>query len=113
MPDYTNRKENFFATNTGRYIIIGICCLIIWGITYTLWVNAPDVSGVVILICAFFGWRALNRIQPAMFIWLPWGGWVVYIVVKLILSAIIGLFVAPFVLGNMIGNVIHGMVSSR
>lgn len=50
------------------------------------------------LIFAFFGWRALNKIQPAMFVWMPLIGWVIYFYVKFILSAIVGVFVTPVVI---------------
>lgn len=98
--------KNFFKTTSGRYVIIAIIAALLWGVALTLWLSGSDAAAVVILICAFFGWKALNRIQPKMFLWMSWVGWLIYFLVKFILAALVGLFVAPFVIGNYIGNVI-------
>lgn len=41
------------------------------------------------------GWRFLNKITPAMFIWMPLVGWLIYFSVKLVLSYFIGLIALP------------------
>lgn len=47
-------------------------------------------------ICS--GWRALTKIQPSMFLFLPLIGWVIYFFVKFILSIFVGLFMFPVTL---------------
>ncbi len=41
------------------------------------------------------GWKALNRITPNVFLFLPIIGWVVYFVIKISLSSFIGVFLLP------------------
>ena len=41
------------------------------------------------------GWKTLTRITPAMFLFLPIIGWVIYFIVKLCLSVCIGLVMLP------------------
>lgn len=42
-----------------------------------------------------YGWSVLNKIQPSMFLWLTWVGWLVYFFIKLILAYVIGLVALP------------------
>ena len=57
------------------------------------------------LFVVFFGWRALNRIQPSMFLWMNFTGWMIYFVVKVILAIAVGLFVAPYQIAKAISNI--------
>ena len=100
--------RNFFASNAGYYVLSFVIAIIIWGIAVALWTSQGELALIVILACAIFGWQALNRIQPAMFIWMSWTGWIIYFCVKFILSAMIGLFVAPFKIGKLIAGAISG-----
>lgn len=100
--------RSFFASDVGYYVLSFAITIIIWGIAVALWTSQGELALIVILACAIFGWQALNRIQPAMFIWMPWIGWIIYIFVKFILSAMIGLFVAPFKIGKLIAGAISG-----
>ena len=100
--------RSFLASDIGYYVLSFIIAIIIWGIAVALWTSQGELALIVILACAIFGWQALNRIQPAMFIWMSWTGWIIYFCVKFILSAIIGLFVAPFKLGKLIAGAISG-----
>lgn len=43
-----------------------------------------------------WGWAALNRITPRIFLFLPIVGWVIYFFIKVALSVAIGVFVFPF-----------------
>lgn len=43
-----------------------------------------------------WGWSALNKITPNIFLFMSWAGWLIYFMVKIILSMIIGMFVTPF-----------------
>ncbi len=100
--------RDFLASGAGYVVLSIIIAAIIWGITVALWTSEGEAALVVILICAVFGWQALNSIQPAMFIWMSWTGWIIYFCVKFILSAMIGLFVAPFKIGKWIAGAISG-----
>lgn len=97
---------SFLRTEVGYYVMSLLIAIILWGVTIALWISQGEMAVIVMLICAVFGWKALNSIQPAMFIWMSWTGWIVYFCVKFVLSAIIGLFVAPFKIGKWISAVI-------
>lgn len=99
--------RGFLASAAGYYVMSIVIALVIWGVTVALWTSEGEAALIVILACSFFGWKALNNIQPAMFIWMSWLGWIIYFCVKFILSAIIGLFVAPFKIGKWIACAIH------
>ncbi|MGG7619550.1 hypothetical protein [Bacillus coreaensis] len=43
-----------------------------------------------------WGWSALNKITPNIFLFMPLIGWVIYFGIKLVLSLLIGMFVTPF-----------------
>ena len=95
---------NFFRGPGGRILITAISALIIWGLMVVF--ISSDNSPLVLIVagvCAFFGWRALNRIQPTMFVWMSWAGWVAYFLIKFFLSVAIGFVIAPFILGKKLG----------
>lgn len=100
--------RGFLASVAGYYVLSLAIAIIIWGIAVALWTSQGELALIVILACAIFGWQALNRIQPAMFIWMSWTGWIIYFCIKFILSAMIGLFVAPFKIGKAIAGIISG-----
>ena len=103
-----NNQQNFFKGSGGRILITAISALVIWGLMVVFIYS--DIYPIVLIIagvCAFFGWRALSRIQPTMFVWMSWVGWLVYFAVKFFLSVAIGFFIAPFVIGKKIGESIH------
>ncbi len=61
-----------------------------------------DISKGVLIFQGFYigaalvaGWKALNRITPNIFLFLPIIGWVVYFVIKISLSSFIGVFLLP------------------
>ncbi len=105
-----NEKRNFFCTTAGYYTLSAILFVVIFGITLLLWNSATEASYVVILICSVFGWITLNKIQPTMFLWMSWIGWLIYFVIKFVLSALIGLFVAPFTIARWIATLINNAV---
>lgn len=43
-----------------------------------------------------FGWSALNKITPQVFLFLPFFGWFIYFIIKFVLSMVIGIFVCPY-----------------
>ena len=64
--------------------------------------KASDTSKGFLIFQGFYigaalvaGWKALNRITPNIFLFLPIIGWVVYFVLKIFLSGVIGVFLLP------------------
>ena len=100
-------KTNFWVTTAGGYVITAICYAVIWGLSLSLASSSQNLGALVGLVCAFFGWRALNRIQPAMFVWMPLVGWIIYFFVKLCLSILLGEFLAPYYIGKKISAYIQ------
>jgi hypothetical protein len=43
-----------------------------------------------------WGWSALNRITPNIFLFMPLIGWLIYFAIKFGISLMIGMFVTPF-----------------
>lgn len=68
---------------------------------------------VVYLIFSIFGWKALNKITPRVFLILPLIGWVIYFLVKFFLSMIIGTFVTPFVIAKWIANLAQKSLAAQ
>ena len=95
-------------------------CMLAWGqkikkdlilksvisvVVFALWLIygiSLMANGFSILIgCLMFagipwGWNALTKITPKMFLFLPLVGWGIYFGIKLLISLFIGLFCAPF-----------------
>lgn len=42
-----------------------------------------------------YGWRALNKITPDIFLFMPLVGWVIYFIIKTVLSLVVGWFAMP------------------
>lgn len=53
-----------------------------------------------------YGWSFLNKITPAMFVWMSWIGWVVYFSVKLIIAYFVGLIALPVKLFQWISEIV-------
>ncbi len=102
-------QQSFFKGTGGRVVITIIFAVIIWGLVLCgAAAEIPEITAVLAIVCAFFGWRVLNAIQPAMFLWMSWVGWLFYFAIKFFLAVVIGLFVAPFSLGKTISDKIRG-----
>lgn len=56
-----------------------------------------------------WGWSALNRITPNIFLFMSWIGWIIYFIIKLTIAMIIGMFVTPF----KIYGIVKGLSDSR
>jgi len=105
---------NFLKSSNGRWVITAICAIVIWGLmALFLVLEIQVISFIIIGVCVIFGWKALNRIQPAMFLWMSWVGWVIYFFVKLTIAAIIGFFIAPFIIGKMVGGKVHEAIQGE
>lgn len=105
-------KKSFWASKSGMYTITVILYIII--LPTILWLSTSSSSDIVTLIIggigAIFGWKALNKIQPDVFLIMPVVGWLIFFLVKLILSFIIGIFVMPFVIAKKISSAISESV---
>lgn len=51
-------------------------------------------------------WSALNKITPAMFLWMSWVGWLIYFAIKLVVSYFIGLVALPIKLFQWISEIV-------
>lgn len=101
-------ENSFFRLLGSRWVITTICAIVIWGlIIFAISVGSQELVAVIGIGCAILGWKALTRIQPSMFLWMSWAGWVVYFFIKFILAIIIGYFITPFYIGKAIGEKIH------
>ncbi len=102
-------QKSFLKGSGGRIVITIIFAVIIWGLVLGgVAAEIPILTAIIAAVCAYFGWRILNAIQPSMFLWMSWVGWLFYFVFKFLLSVVIGLFVAPFSLGKTISDKIRG-----
>lgn len=88
----------------GKSILIGLLTAILYiaVLVVAALISLKTFDAFIYIVFAYFGWKMLNRIQPAMFIWMPLIGWAIYFAVKFILSALIGAFVAPVVIAKKI-----------
>ena len=108
-----NSFLEFLASKTGKIVMTVISMGIIYGLLVSgLNSNSQAVLGTTLAVCTFFGWKALNRITPDIFLWMSITGWLVYFLIKGLLSLLIGAFVAPFQIGKMISNAISNALNS-
>ena len=97
----------FLGSKLGQYCMCGLFAAILWGIAMFVLLNyGAEAPLIVMLVFAIFGWRALNKIQPVMFLWMSWPGWVLYFLIKFILSYIVGIFLGPIQIGNALAKLI-------
>lgn len=80
------------STTVGKAVVYVIIFALMFGIV-VLSLQIPAVGLIVALIGAVMGWRLITFIQPAMFVWMPLMGWVIYFIIKFFISAIIGTFI--------------------
>ena len=93
------RLHAFISSPIGKFLLI----ILLYAAFITLFVsllNAFDNStafcAIFFSVFIYFGWRALNRITPDVFLIMPLGGWFIYILIKGLLSIFVGVFVAPY-----------------
>ncbi len=84
------------------YVVILMLFVFLTGV-----IDAPAVAVAIAVFFAYFGWKALNRITPDMFLFLSFTGWIVYFLIKFFLSIAIGVFVAPFVIAKKISEAVQ------
>ena len=102
--------KGFLCSTLGRICMIILFYIIIFGIfvLVTNLVNNDYVIYILIVLFGIFGWKALNRITPQMFLYMSIFGWILYFLLKFLLSVLIGVFVTPFVISRFISNVVVG-----
>lgn len=101
-PDCANQKIDAVKSEATKKLIIMIVSAVIGVIFCSILDrshNVPFIGELIIgaplglIVCGIpSGWRALDRITPNIFLFLPVVGWVIYYVVKGVLSAFIGIF---------------------
>ena len=115
------KKTNFgeiICTPGGRGLMIFLLYLVIFGILILISNIAmanPSlqfIAFIYIVLFSFFGWKALNRIQPSIFLVLPLIGWLIYFLLKFFLAIVVGMFVTPFVISKKITTAVQNKYSS-
>ncbi|MBR3817309.1 MAG: hypothetical protein IKJ27_11360 [Clostridia bacterium] len=108
MKEKKDLKE-FISTSTGKFVFIGIFYFIF--ITVFAAVSAisfnSDAPYIMFVFCAlfvYFGWKALNRITPRIFLIMPIIGWFFYFTIKFILAYFVGVAIAPYKIAKMIAE---------
>lgn len=97
--------KTFLASSAGRIVLTAVFAVAIYGLVFAVTAAGADVVALIIcIICGYFGWQALSRIQPSMFLWMSIAGWVVYFFIKGVLAVLIGVFIAPFVIGKKLSD---------
>lgn len=106
--------KTFLISPLGKAVLIAALYLIIMLILAPIMSLFEDAPGVIVIFAAafiYFGWQALNVIQPSMFLIMPIGSWITYFIIKGILALIIGVFVTPFIIARKITNAIQENIS--
>lgn len=106
--------KKFLLSPIAKVVIAVVFYAVIITLIYLLLNTSADfvVYGIMIL-CGYFGWKALNKISPSIFLTMPIFGWLIYFFIKGILSILIGVFVAPFVISKMITKAIQRNVANN
>ena len=102
-----NKFLSFLKSSTGRIVLTIVLYVVIFGIEYALLAafnNNSAVFVVIAVVMAYFGWKALNRITPNMFLIMPISSWLWYWLIKGLLSIFVGALVAPYQIAKMITN---------
>ncbi len=102
-----NEVKKFFASTLGRVTVTIVSAIIIWGIML-LSANTDSmvIALIILAVCTYFGWRALNKITPNLFLFMSIGAWLIYFIVKGVLSFLLGFIIAPFQIGKMISDAV-------
>lgn len=94
------------SRNTVVFLTVAICYALLVIALFVL----PDVGGsfgIFSFLFLYWGWKALNRITPSMFVFMPVIGWVVYFVIKGLLALVLGMFIGPYKFGCWLGDRIY------
>ncbi len=103
--------KDFICTPLGKGTMIAVFYVIIFALFLFATIFGRDSGTPIMMIIplcfGFFGWKALNKIQPNIFLIMPIVGWIIYFIVKGTLSVLIGMFVAPFTISKKISESIQ------
>lgn len=104
-----NKFCAFLCSGLGKLCTMLVLYVIIFSLLLGIvWLDLPSfLLFVYVALYVFFGWKALNKITPDIFLIMPIGGWIIYYVIKFILSVIVGVFVAPYVIAEKISSAIQ------
>lgn len=100
--------RKFLGSAAGIIVMTVVFTAIFFGIIIALSNVSEGLGAIVILVCAVNGWRILDRIQPEMFLWMSWVGWLIYFLVKLMIAVVIGVFATAYYLGKAVSGLICG-----
>lgn len=104
----------FLASGIGKMVMTLVGAVIIYGVLFTaIGSNSTPLMGIAFLVCAIFGWKALNRITPDIFLFMSFTGWIIYFGIKGLLSIFIGAFVAPFQIAKMISIAVNNSLNQQ
>ncbi len=105
MENKGNRFKNFLVSPLGKVVLVFILYFVVMGGLLGIITLLQDASFIIVIFAilfSYFGWQALSKITPRVFLIMPVGGWIVYFVVKGALSFFLGVFVAPYVIAKKI-----------
>lgn len=95
--DDCNNKRR--ANERLSYIKPLIVCLILYFVGYNLELKGLDKTfGAYMLMCAYAGWKFINRFFPSVFLWFSLRAIFIYFIFKLVVSMFIGFFATPLYL---------------
>ncbi len=116
MNEQTNNSvgvKSFFASSFGKLTVMVISGLIIYGLIVVGLAASTPIFFITMFGCGYFGWKALNRITPSIFLIMPLMGWFIYFFIKGMLSVVIGAFIAPYQIGKMIASVTSDIANDK
>ena len=100
-----NQFKVFLGSTMGRITITVVSMFIIYGLLLLVAATgAFPIAVIIFAVCTYFGWKALNKSTPDIFLWMSFTGWIIYFLIKGVLSFLIGYIIAPFQIGKMISN---------
>lgn len=101
----------FICTKSGKFgLTIALYGIVFAVMALLIGLDLLPVTLLFTLAFSIGGWKALNRIQPTMFLTMSWVGWFFYFAIKFCLSVLIGMFVTPYVVSKKIADVVQEYV---
>ncbi len=105
------KKGNVFVRVFGRMVGSALGKMLTYLIVYliafglvALSIEISFIAPITALFTIIYGWRFINFLTPAMFVWMPLAGWLIYFTVKLFVAAILGLFIVPYQIARSMIN---------
>ena len=102
-PERRQAVRDFLSSKTGRIVLMIVLYIVyvvaIFAFVAVLGKNRGFMmpfTALLMVVTTFFGWKALTKIQPRMFVFMPGIGWALYFGIKTFLALCIGWFVTPY-----------------